>query len=62
MKKKNVVIPAVILWLGILSCRPVIAIGWGEFLILAVLIVVLIGPPAYRFIRGLENSRRQKDK
>jgi len=53
---------SMIIFLGVLSCRPVIAIGWGEFLILTVVVAVLIGPPVYRFIRRLENSRREKNK
>jgi hypothetical protein len=39
----------------------VIAIGWGEFLILAVVIIILLGPPVYRFIRRMENSKKQKE-
>jgi hypothetical protein len=57
------------IWMGssallfsILACRPVLAIGWGEFLILLVLIAVLIGPPIYRVLRKIEISRKQKDK
>ena len=49
-----------ILLSSMLACRPVLAIGWGEFLILAVVIVVLIGPPVYRFFRRLEKYRRNK--
>jgi hypothetical protein len=45
-----------------LACRPVITVGWGEFLIFAVLVVLLIGPPVYRFLRKLEKSREQKKK
>ncbi|HSG44823.1 MAG TPA: hypothetical protein VLA72_16880 [Anaerolineales bacterium] len=51
-----------ILTLSTLACRPILTIGWGEFLIVTVVIVVLIGPPVYRFIRRLESSRRKKDK
>jgi hypothetical protein len=47
---------------SVLACRPVITIGWGEFLIFAVLLVLLIGPPVYRFLRRLEKSREQKKK
>lgn len=45
-----------------LACRPVITIGWGEFLLFGVLIVLLIGPPVYRFLRRLEKSREKKKK
>jgi hypothetical protein len=50
--------------LGALACRPVIAIGWEEFLLLFVLAAFLLGPPLYRFIRRVESFRRhaRKDK
>ena len=51
-----------VLLISTLACRPVIAIGWGEFLALAVVIVLLIGPPVYKFIRSIEEFRKQKDK
>jgi hypothetical protein len=46
------------------ACRPVIAIGWNEFLFLSVLIAVLLGPPLYKFLRRTEEfwKRKQKDK
>jgi len=44
----------------LLACRPVLAIGWGEFFFLVVVIVVLIGPPLYRLIRRIENANRDK--
>jgi hypothetical protein len=50
------------LWLGVLACRPVLTIGWGEFFLLVVVIAVLVGPPLYRLIRRLENSKGEKDK
>ncbi|HSK87385.1 MAG TPA: hypothetical protein VK880_03470 [Anaerolineales bacterium] len=53
------------LWLLVLmsfACRPVIAIGWEELLILVVLFVFLLGPPLYRLIRKVENFWRQNRK
>ena len=55
-------IGSLILLSSLLACRPVLAIGWGEFLILMIAVVVLIGPPVYRYFRRLENSRKQKEK
>jgi len=49
-----------VLLLSMLACRPVIAIGWEEFLFLFIVIAILIGPPIYRFIRRVENFRRDK--
>jgi hypothetical protein len=45
-----------------LACEPVIAIGKNELLCLLVLILVLLGPPIYRFVRRLEKYLTQKDK
>lgn len=64
MKNKNFLVPLAIVWLGILSCRPVIAIGWGEFFFLVFVIALLIGPPLYRLVRRMniqrENGRKDK--
>jgi hypothetical protein len=59
--KRNPFAGVSMLCLGALGCRPVLAIGWGEFLILTVVIALLIGPPIYKFLRDVEKSRRQKD-
>jgi hypothetical protein len=45
-----------------LACSPVIAISWNEFLIISIFIAVLLGPPAYRFIRRLEQWLRREKK
>jgi hypothetical protein len=47
-----------------LACEPVIAIGKNELLCLLVLIIVLLGPPLYRFVRRVEEflRREKKDK
>jgi hypothetical protein len=47
--------------LAVVACCPVIAISWNEFLIIAVIVAVLLGPPLYRFIRRVEQFfKRQK--
>jgi hypothetical protein len=46
---------------GILACRPVIAIGWDEFLILVVIIGVLFGPLLFRFYRAFNKIRGPDD-
>jgi hypothetical protein len=58
-----------ILWRGLfpllismLACEPVIAIGWREIIFVFILMAILLGPPLYRFIRKLEELRKQKDK
>jgi hypothetical protein len=50
------------LLLATLACRPIITIGWEELLFLVFLIILLIGPPIYRFLRRLEKYRRKKEK
>ncbi len=51
-----------VLLLSAFACRPVIAIGWEEFLFLLIVIAILVGPPIYRFTRRIENSRKRKPK
>lgn len=46
--------------LALLACRPVIAIGWPEFLILFVLLAFLFGPPLFRFYTWLQKYRAEK--
>jgi hypothetical protein len=46
--------------IGILACRPIIAVGWEELLFLFVLIAILLGPLVYRFIRKIEDFRRRE--
>lgn len=47
--------------LGTLACQPVLAIGWREAVLIFLLVLLLVGPPVYRFLRRLENRRKQKD-
>ena len=47
--KESVKIPA---------CRPVIAIGWPEILILVILIAFLLGPTLFKLYRFLDRVRR----
>jgi hypothetical protein len=45
-----------------LACEPVIAIGWRELFFIIILMAFLFGPPLYRFIRRVENFRRNDRK
>jgi hypothetical protein len=45
-----------------IACRPVIAIGWGEALLLGVLFLFLLGPPLYRLIQRIEDFRKHERK
>jgi hypothetical protein len=44
--------------LMLLACRPIIAIGWPELIILVVLVAVLLGPLMFRLYRFLDKVRK----
>ena len=46
------------LLLSLLACRPIIAIGWPELIILVVLIGVLLGPLMFRLYRFLDKVKK----
>ena len=53
------------LLLAATACRPVIAIGWGEFIVLVLVIAFLLGPlllRLYRYISRLEKIERSREK
>jgi hypothetical protein len=52
----------VVLLFSTMACRPVIAIGWEEFLLFFILIAFLLGPPVYRFIRRIDDFRERRRK
>lgn len=59
MKRRySALVAAAALWLAIISCRPVFAIGWPELLILFVLVAVLLGPLMFRLYRFLDKVRK----
>jgi hypothetical protein len=43
---------AAALLLGLLSCRPVFAIGWEELTVLILLVAFLLGPVLFRLARA----------
>ncbi len=54
------------LLLNLLACRPMIAIGWPELIILVILIAILLGPLMFKIYRLLDKiqkaSRNEKKK
>ncbi len=44
--------------LSLLACRPIIAIGWPELIILVVLVGILLGPLMFRIYRFLDKVRK----
>ena len=41
-----------------LACRPVLSIGWGEIVILVVLIAFLAGPAIFKLYRRLAQYKK----
>jgi hypothetical protein len=62
--KKRFLFGLLALLISTFACEPVIAIGKNELLCLLVLIVVLLGPPLYRFARRVEEflKHEKRDK
>ena len=46
------------LTLSFLACRPIIAIGWPELIILVILVGILLGPLMFRLYRFLDKVRK----
>ena len=40
------------------ACRPIVAIGWPELILLVVLVVVLLGPLMFRLYRFLDQIQK----
>jgi hypothetical protein len=48
----------IVLLLSLLACRPIIAIGWPELIIIVILVGVLMGPLMYRLYRFLDKVKK----
>ncbi|HLO30326.1 MAG TPA: hypothetical protein VK249_14375 [Anaerolineales bacterium] len=61
---KRFLLGLLVLLMGTLACEPVLAIGPNELLCLLILIIVLLGPPLYKFIRRVDEflKHEKKDK
>lgn len=66
MKKiDSFAIGIIALLLAASACRPVIAIGWGEMVLLILVIILLLGPlllRLYRLLSRLQEIDRNKGK
>ena len=58
MERISTFIAVSALFLAALSCRPVIAIGWPELIILTLLIAILLGPVIFRLYRFLDKVQK----
>ena len=64
-KTESISFSLIFLFLSLLACRPIIAIGWTEIIIILVLVVVLMGPllfRIYRFIDRINKAREDEEK
>lgn len=62
MKNRNTILIAiVIIWLALLACRPIFAIGWTELIILLIIIIFLLGPYLLRLYRTLDKIKKASE-
>ena len=59
---KKILSSLFVLLFSVLACRPVIAIGWEELLLLFIVIGLLLGPFLYRLFRRIEKFRKYEHK
>lgn len=45
-----------------LACRPVIAVGWSEMVILAIIVAIVISPLVFRILRLLAKIEKAKER
>ena len=65
MKRYPPFVGIVTIWLVLLACRPVFAIGWTELIILLVIILFLLGPfllKAYRAFDKIQKAGKAEEK
>jgi hypothetical protein len=65
LKRFPTVVSIAALWISTFACRPIIAIGWPELIILTILIAILLGPllfRLYRFIDKVQKANRSEEK
>jgi hypothetical protein len=64
-KHFSILLGITVLLAAAVACRPIIAIGWPELILLTVLIVVLLGPllfRLYRFLDKVQKATRSEEK
>ena len=57
-KTDSISFSLIFLFLSLLACRPIIAIGWTEIIIILVLVAVLMGPLLFRIYRFIDRINR----
>lgn len=58
MKRYPILVAILALCLALLSCRPIIAIGWPELIVLILLIAILMGPLMFRLYKFLDKAQK----
>lgn len=58
MPARRALPPMAVVLLASLACRPVIAIGWGEFIVLVIVIALLLWPLFARLYRTFSRLRQ----
>jgi hypothetical protein len=58
IKRYSVLLGITALWIAVFACRPVIAIGWPELIVLILLIAILMGPLMFRLYRFLDKVQK----
>ena len=58
MKRYSIIFGIITMWLALLACRPVFAIGWTELIILTILIAFLLGPYLLKLYRTYDKIKK----
>ena len=59
-QRYRIQLAAAALAVNLLACSPVIAVGWGEILILLLVVSLVVGPLLLRFFRAQKNKQIKK--
>lgn len=60
-KNRAIIAPFSLIILSTLACRPVLTIGWSEMGILAVILIVLLGPSLFKFYKRFDEFKNWKN-
>jgi hypothetical protein len=58
-RRRQLSVAAGMIGISLLACTPIITIGYGEILILALIFILFVGPVFYRFFRTRKGSDRE---
>jgi len=60
-KTESISFSLIFLFLSLLACRPIIAIGWTEIIIILALVAVLMGPVLFRIYRFIDRINKARE-